>query len=648
MIGIEIKIEGKSIYLDDNTSIRMELNNSFFDFDKIPSDIIYTFDVPAAKNDIVFEHARYVYVQRKKIFEAEILIGGIPFAQGKLLIQKATKKKYSIGLTVNSIPVGFGSRKLASNDSFIDDAIFAGGQPFGTIGVYTMILKSMQANSICKFPAFRWVNAYGIPSTKHPLIADIVYPNSQWGWGRQWNNNTGLWINVDYIANSWVQGGNYSFNPVSLQLSISNPDLYYINHYSNSLNLAPCIQLAYLVTRVIAEAGYRLVGDIVSDEKLSKVFYHSLRNLDFIKTLNAQPNSKGSYNYNIMEATVYLHKHVPDMTNSELLNTVFKLFGTTFYIDSQRKVIEIGLGVNIKKAKSLDLTAYCLSNESTIESDTVKRQYIFSLRCWDEKEIKEEDILTGTYFNLVNLPAASYQNLGKYAYVEMLNAFYKSVSVFDDSNDTESFEWSYYCGNVAKLRVGSEGEEMEVKPFGIIPGFAYVPNNVSHYVPELTYLPEIKDTGISKFYPTGIDTFSLILTYWYDDQEFEITNPQQGTNIFKASVCAPINKFREQDTQNDRIDFKTEGTHSLGEDYVQPYLEMLNNYENISEKFLLPLAKALEVINLLKPQELEAENQTRWVMVNNIKMLPQQINMEFTKGKEFVVCEIKLAKPIIT
>jgi len=84
--------------------------------------------------------------------------------------------------------------------------------------------------------------------------------------------------------------------------------------------------------------------------------------------------------------------------------------------------------------------------------------------------------------------------------------------------------------------------------------------------------------------------------------------------------------------------------HSLGEIYIKPYLDMIGGYEPVTAQFLFPLHAFLEVVNLFKPQAGSPSSQTRWVMINNIKMLPLQMKFEFTQGKNFIKSEIKMAK----
>ena len=70
----------------------------------------------------------------------------------------------------------------------------------------------------------------------------------------------------------------------------------------------------------------------------------------------------------------------------------------------------------------------------------------------------------------------------------------------------------------------------------------------------------------------------------------------------------------------------------------------MGDYEPVTEQFIFPLHIFVEVMNLLKPQNCAIGTQTRWVMVNNVKMLPVQMKFEFTEGKKYVKAEIKMAK----
>ena len=73
---ISILIDGQPLFIAKGTSLQIEANNSVFSTEKIEGDVMFTFDVPAEKNDTLFLHARFVYVQRVKKYACTVLAGG--------------------------------------------------------------------------------------------------------------------------------------------------------------------------------------------------------------------------------------------------------------------------------------------------------------------------------------------------------------------------------------------------------------------------------------------------------------------------------------------------------------------------------------------------------------------------------------------
>jgi len=86
------------------------------------------------------------------------------------------------------------------------------------------------------------------------------------------------------------------------------------------------------------------------------------------------------------------------------------------------------------------------------------------------------------------------------------------------------------------------------------------------------------------------------------------------------------------------------GENSVGERWVKPWLELLAGYERVKYRFSLPLSEFLQLWQLLKPQDLSAERQTRWLMVGNVKSLPIQITFQFTEGANYVITDVEAAK----
>ena len=54
---LEIKVNGKMLFIAKGTAIQVEMNNSLFETEKVSGDITYTFDVPAEHNNVIFGNA---------------------------------------------------------------------------------------------------------------------------------------------------------------------------------------------------------------------------------------------------------------------------------------------------------------------------------------------------------------------------------------------------------------------------------------------------------------------------------------------------------------------------------------------------------------------------------------------------------------
>jgi hypothetical protein len=77
-------VDNKEIFIRKNTSVQLEVNNSIFSTEKTEGEVIFTFDVPAKQNDLIFDHARFVFVKRMKKYECKIEVGGYLIGKGDL------------------------------------------------------------------------------------------------------------------------------------------------------------------------------------------------------------------------------------------------------------------------------------------------------------------------------------------------------------------------------------------------------------------------------------------------------------------------------------------------------------------------------------------------------------------------------------
>ncbi|MCL2435981.1 MAG: hypothetical protein FWD09_07600, partial [Lentimicrobiaceae bacterium] len=60
--------------------------------------------------------------------------------------------------------------------------------------------------------------------------------------------------------------------------------------------------------------------------------------------------------------------------------------------------------------------------------------------------------------------------------------------------------------------------------------------------------------------------------------------------------------------------------------------------------FLLPATIFMEVLQLLKPQDVPISNQKRFVIIDSVKLMPVKMNFQFTEGSRNIIAEIHFAK----
>ncbi|MDR0206464.1 MAG: hypothetical protein LBI45_04310 [Bacteroidales bacterium] len=62
---------------------------------------------------------------------------------------------------------------------------------------------------------------------------------------------------------------------------------------------------------------------------------------------------------------------------------------------------------------------------------------------------------------------------------------------------------------------------------------------------------------------------------------------------------------------------------------------------------MLPVSVFMEVLQLLKPQDVPIQNQIRFVIIDSVKLMPIKMNFQFTEGSRNVIAEILFAKEMV-
>ena len=289
---IEIRIEGQPLYIAKNTGLQLEVQNSAFSVNKIEGDIVFTFDVPATENDLIFGQARFVYVQRCKKYACTVSIGGVEIAFGDLYIQKATHTSYSCGLVINPFPTDFAEKKLSQND-YGNDYIISTDIGSHKQGWLATLAKSLKEDSIFKFPLFIDTVFYGSANKDFGwflLSSDPTPPNAQSGFQASLNTNDKVGLDRCYINRLFTTDMNNAIEEITDNRGIRIFNNNAVNN-PNSFAFAPAIKLLWILENVIKNGGYQMIGNFKDENCIKKIYSQSLRALDGLLSQTETTNS---------------------------------------------------------------------------------------------------------------------------------------------------------------------------------------------------------------------------------------------------------------------------------------------------------------------------------------------------------------------
>lgn len=351
---LEFQIEGQKLYIKKGTTMQLEMNNSIFNTDNIEGDVIFTFDVPAEQNDLIFEHARYVYVQRKRKYKAFIAINGVVIAEGDLYLQKSTKLSYSCGIVVNPYPSGFAERYLKENE-FADDIIISDDT------VETL------ADHHAQFRQFI-INSF---SDDFPIHFPTIYAEKFYG-----NSNTSYlkFLNlIQKFGENIILSNNIFMGTFEGQYCTPSTDL-------NKCSYVACLQLVYLLQSVIKSAGYLLTGNFSEDTSIKKIIFPSLNALDstlktgFIRLVCQQllqPSGaiieNVSSHFSLVDNTIYL---IPEENYHDIFQQGDQCYhiqtAGIMYFNVRALIPAKQLYEDFEALDSVILTFYCPDDNNTL------------------------------------------------------------------------------------------------------------------------------------------------------------------------------------------------------------------------------------------------------------------------------------------
>jgi hypothetical protein len=302
----------------------------------------------------------------------------------------------------------------------------------------------------------------------------------------------------------------------------------------------------------------------------------------------------------------------------------------SFYVDKQKKEVEFSFAKDILDTSYIQLDRFLLNNESYI-SELVDNEITYTLSPVINNEIDNARLISEVY-SVTDLPDPK-PNFGKIAFVRSQNKYVESIRE-GDQKTIWKYLYKRYSGNNKTITIG-EGETSELAPNVLIPNMKDIDYSAKEEDKSTDVILEIDKTGVSPLISTGTTDLDFILINCTRLQKLEkkVENKQlyyQGAQLI-SETC-------------NEYDLTVTGENSIGKRLIEPWLHVLN-HDSVTHTFLFDLKTFLEVWALLKPQDKPVAKQTRWVMVESVKLLPKKMTFEFTEGKEYILAEIEFAKP---
>ena len=337
--------------------------------------------------------------------------------------------------------------------------------------------------------------------------------------------------------------------------------------------------------------------------------------------------------FNMFRSHFNVPELLPDVTNASFLKTMLETMGLCYYISAKTKTIEIVPYSDLKNSKSLDLTDYELTRETTTDNPEE------TPRTFRLKPMKEEDYNENLRMEDVEitLPDA-YANHEHLVLRTRTNTLYRAEKKESSGEDWVE-GWEEHSGNPDRLELGT-GDEDNHEPAVAIPHqrlFGMSRRNpdtdmLSGQTPQLM----VADFTISSdLYNTTEKPNDIILTQYRGFRQRSWGSSTAHNNPYNETML-PV--------WGDEFALKAKGANSLGEKYVKPILELLG-HKKVTYKFRIPASMMQTVENLLRPDTREPHMQTRFLCVRNVRSVPQKISFQIDNDiDDTVLCKIDAVK----
>lgn len=328
---------------------------------------------------------------------------------------------------------------------------------------------------------------------------------------------------------------------------------------------------------------------------------------------------------NIFRKSFVPMEFLPQLNNNDFINTIKNTLGLTFMLDSQSKTCEVGFVSSIDRSLSFDLSDYVVEKENYIEHGEYEGYSISFNNSSSDDSIVENTIEPVN--NITELPDP-YVNIGKYCLVKNINSYYVSKFVSTGPDDQVVATWEYYKSLSSSMEIG-DGDN-KITKVANIPGLEdsgiYNDNDSFNlFVPGITGVIE------SDLFDTASND-NIILLFYRGKKTYRL-----GETYCKIEDMSPV-------SGDGSFQLNTVGENSLGELHLRKWLEILSKSDTITYKLLLPIGKMIELFNLLRPQDASPDNQTRFIMINSVKLIPKKITAEINNSSGRYLCEVQCVK----
>lgn len=419
MLGI--KINGEYLDLPADIGLEMQRNNPYLN-DDIQGEFSLTLNIKYTdKNYRVLTYAGNFYKKNEKLlFDAEIYDNGTFRYGGVLVINQHTANMNRQSETSWSgfFTIGSSSFFQMIQDYRLQDVDYGGARNFRFT---TFNINDGSGGFWQHIHAARTPNSF--PYTFYPIV--------NYGWNTKYIVQ---WMNKLDDNNNFVT---YDQNTSSLV-------------GSNTVSITPAIYYSYILTRIFAQFGWKISGEILSDPGFIKLTMPSFNAITWARfRWHGGIFDPGYLNAHLWNISFDLADHVPQsVTVGEFLTNLKTRFGWYFYFDSFAKTAYLKPYKNLIGTTAKDWTGYVAAPYTAEYKDKSKT---FSLvNNIDANDLYpvilkvDETTLLPPAFSPETFPDAQTSAEGAVIYSFLNNSYY--INQINDAGDL--FEWVFFSHNI--------------------------------------------------------------------------------------------------------------------------------------------------------------------------------------------------------